>query len=144
MLHVERGENIDPGGENFFHVQIALRVAAARRIGMGQLVHQHQRRFAGENGVQVHFRQGAALIIARALGQDFEPGEHALSFRPPVGFHHTDDDIHPLAPPLPGDAQHLIGFTDAGRGPEENAQPPPPFFLGEGQQRLGVGALLGA
>ena len=49
MLDVERGADVDAGGEQLLDVQVALGVAAAGRVGVGELVDQHQLR-AGAPG----------------------------------------------------------------------------------------------
>ena len=44
MLDVERGVDIDALRQDFLHIEIALGVAAAGRVGVGELVDQNQRR----------------------------------------------------------------------------------------------------
>ena len=43
-----------PAAQQLFHVEIALGIAAAGRVGVGQFVDQGNRRPASEHGVEVH------------------------------------------------------------------------------------------
>ena len=58
MLDVERRIDVDAGGEQLLDILVALGVAAARRIGVGKLIDQHQFGPARQNGVDVHFARG--------------------------------------------------------------------------------------
>ena len=46
MLDVDRREDVDAGGEQFLDILIALGVAAAGGVGVGELVDQHELRAA--------------------------------------------------------------------------------------------------
>ncbi len=63
MLDVERGVDVDAGGEQFLHVEIALGMPAARRVGMGEFVHQRDLRTALQERVQVHLVEDMAVIV---------------------------------------------------------------------------------
>ena len=60
VLDVQRGIDVDAGGEQFLDVQIALGMAAAGGVGVGQFIDQHQLRTAGQDRIQVHLRQRRA------------------------------------------------------------------------------------
>ncbi len=66
VLDVERRENVDAGGEEFLDVEPAFGVAAARRVGVGEFVDQHEGGLAGEDGVEVHLGEGLAAMVDRA------------------------------------------------------------------------------
>ena len=63
VLDVERGENVNARIEQFQHVLITLRMTRFRRVGMRELVHENQLRFAGERGIQIKFTQLNAAIF---------------------------------------------------------------------------------
>ena len=54
VLDVDRGIDVDAVREQFLDVEIALGVAAARRVGMGELVDQRDLRPARDQRVEVH------------------------------------------------------------------------------------------
>lgn len=78
MLNIDGGVHIDPGAQQLFNVLIALDMAAALCIGMGQLIYQDELGLAGQSGVQIEFPQGDALV-----GYDQEEGTPDL---PPVSW----------------------------------------------------------
>ena len=93
VLHVQGGINIDAIVENFLDIEITLGMAAARRIGMRQLIDQNQLRLSLQDGVQIHLCQNAALIRNAFLRDDIEPlGQH-IGFDAAMRFHHADDDV---------------------------------------------------
>ena len=128
MLDVERRIDVDPGGEQFLDILIALGVAAARRVGVGEFVDQHQlragargsrrgpsRRACGPDG-----RSSRRGMISMAAGQ-------RLGFGAAMRFDHADDDIDAgiAASPRPRSASHRScrrrarrrGRSSDGRGP---------------------------
>ena len=66
VLDVEGGVDVDAGGQQLLDVQIALGVAAAGRVGVGELVDQHELRAAREDGVEVHLLERLALVVDAA------------------------------------------------------------------------------
>ena len=61
MLDVEGRIDVDPGGEQFLNIHVALGMPALRRIAVRKLVDQNEARLAGQKGVKVHFRKCLAL-----------------------------------------------------------------------------------
>ena len=140
MLDVEGGVDVDAGGEQVFDIGIALRVAAAGGVGVGELIDQGQGWAAGEQGVEVHFVQRLALIGDVAAGHGGQAGQQGFGFGPAMGFHHADDDIDAVALTALGGEQHGVGFADAGGGAEEEVQLAAPVGAGGFQQGLWRGA----
>jgi hypothetical protein len=52
VLDVERGVDVDAGGEEFFDVEVALGVAAVGGVGVGELVDEGEGGLADEEGVE--------------------------------------------------------------------------------------------
>lgn len=83
MLDVQRRIDVDAAIEQFFDVEIALRMAAALCIGVGEFVDQHEIRPAGEDAVEVHFLERPALVADFDAGMISKPATSAsVSLRP--------------------------------------------------------------
>ena len=54
VLDVHRRVDVDAGGEQLLDVLVALRMAAAGRVGVGELVDQRELRPARQDRVEVH------------------------------------------------------------------------------------------
>ncbi len=143
VLDVQRRVHVDARGQQFLDILPALGVAAALDIGMGEFVHQGAARPPGEDGVEVHLRQAPAAIGDDLAGHGLEPDQQALGLAPPMGLDHADRHVEPVALCDPGGAQHGEGLAHAGRGAEEDLQPPAPRPLDLGQQAFGIRAALG-
>ena len=124
MLDVQRGPDVDAGGQQFLDIHVALRMAAAGRVAVGELIDQGERRAAGQQGVEVHLLQRIAAIVDVPAGQHFQPLQQRRGFGPAVRLGDADDDIGALAPARLGAGQHFVGLAHAGGGAEENLQPP--------------------
>ncbi len=129
MLDVQRGVDVDAGGEQLLHVEIALRVAASRRVRMREFVHQRELRPPRENGVEVHLLHRPPPVIDNLAGDDFKAGDERLRLGAGMGFHDPDRDIGAVGPPRARRQQHFIGLADARRRAQEDFEPPAPFLL---------------
>ena len=140
VLDVERGEDIDPGGEQFLHVLMALDVAAALDVGMGELVDDGELRLAPEQRVEVHLGEDAAAIHLALPRQHLETAQQRLGLGPAVGLDHADHHVRrpPRRRSLRG-LEHRVGLADARVSAEEDLEPAAPFLLGLLEQRLGGG-----
>ena len=97
VLDVERGVDVDAGGEQLLDVEIALGMAAARRVGVRELVDQDELRAARQDRVEVHLLEDAALVVDAPARDDFEPGEQRLGLGAAVRLDDADDDVDALA-----------------------------------------------
>ena len=77
MLDVERGPDVDAGLEQLLHVLPALGMAALRRIGVGEFVHDNQPGLARQRGVEIEFLDRTAAIFDMAARQRLEPFQQA-------------------------------------------------------------------
>ena len=141
VLDVERGPDIDAGGEQFLDILLALGMAAARDVGVGKFVDQQQARPARKRRVEVELRQQRGSDRRSTCAADFEPIDQRLGLRAAVRLDQADHDIAALGLLRAGGDQHRVGLADAGRGAEKNLQLPAAFLLGESQQGVRRGAL---
>ena len=66
VLDIDRGVDIDAAGQQFLDVEIALRMAAAGRVGMGEFVDQRELRAARDQRVEVHLLEELIACIRAA------------------------------------------------------------------------------
>ena len=147
MLDVQRGIDVDAGVEQLLDIEIALGMAASRRVGMGELVDQSELGPTRQDGVDIHLAEMMALVLDEPARNDLEPLEQGLSLLAAVGLDHADDHVDPLAALGLGRGQHLVGLADARRRPQEDLQPAAGFpgrLLQQGLRRgpvVAVGSL---
>ena len=96
VLDIDGGIHIDAGIQDFLHIQVAFGMAHGRRIGMGQLIHNHKTRMASQNDIQIHFRKNRAAITNLAAGEHFQALDQGFGFLTPVRLDIADDQIHAL------------------------------------------------
>jgi hypothetical protein len=119
MLDVDGGVDVDASIQQLLDVLPALGVARTRRIGVRQLVHQDQRRPAGQGGVEVELLQGGAAILDLPPRQERHhaaQGGHAeqgLGFYPAVGLDKADQKVDALGTLLESRLKHGVGFANA-------------------------------
>ena len=118
-----RGIDVDAVGQQFLDVEIALGMAAARRVGVGEFVDQRDLRPARDQRVEIHLLERLVLVVEPLARQHFEALQQRFGLRPAMGLDHADDDIG--AGLLPGvrALQHLVGLADAGGGADKDLQP---------------------
>ena len=122
MLDVDRGVDVDAAAQQFLDVEIALGMAAAGRVGVRELVDQHDLRPAGEDGVEVHLLERLALVLDAPARNDLEAFEQRLGLLAAVGLDDADDDVVAVLLARAGLLQHLVGLADAGRGTDEDPE----------------------
>ena len=136
VLDVQRREYVDAGGDQLLDIEIALGVAGARGVGVGQLVDQHELRAPLQDRVEIHLGQKVALVLDLLPGNGFEAVEQRLGLAPAVRLDDADHDIDPLAPLGLGRLQHLVRLAHAGSRSEKDLEPAAPLLPGRRQQRL--------
>ncbi len=122
VLDVDGGIDVDAVAHQLFDVEIALRMAAAFGVGVGELVDQNDLRVPRNDRVEVHLLERLALVFDAAPGNDFEALQQRLGLLAAVGLDHADDDVVAVLQPRVGLLQHFVGLADAGRGADENPQ----------------------
>ena len=144
VLDVERRVNVDAGGEELLDVLVALGMAAARRVGMGQFVDQSDLRVTRQDGVEVHLVERAALVGHGATVDDLQSLDQGLGLGAAMRFDDGRDDVEPFPQPGMGGRQHLVGLAHARRRAEEDLEPAatPVFAMRLCQQSVRRGSLI--
>ena len=73
VLHVDRGVHIDARTQELLDILVALGVAAARRVGVGELVHKREPGRPGERSVEVELRELHGAVAHETRLDHLEP-----------------------------------------------------------------------
>ena len=119
VLNVDSGVDVDAAAQQLFDVEIALRMAAAGRVGVGELVDEHDLRPARNDGVEVHFLEPLALVLDAPARDDFEAFQQRFRFLAAMGLDDADDNVVAVLSPGASRLQHLVGLADARRRAHE-------------------------
>ena len=120
-------------------------MAAARRVGVRELVDQHQRGRRQEASRSISATVAPCTEALRG-GMRSMPFHERLGLLAPVRLDDADDHVDAsLAAAGLGREQHLVGLADARRGAEEDLELAGAAFLAPGrfQQGFRRGALFG-
>ena len=98
VLDVDGGVDVDAGGEQLLDVEVALGVAAAGGVGVGELVDEDELRAAGEDGVEVHLLEHPALVVDPAARDHLEAADQRLGLGAAVGLDDADHDVDAVVP----------------------------------------------
>ena len=93
VLDIDRGPDVDAGGEQLRHVLPALGMAAVGSVGVREFVDDDQLGLALERRVEVELLDRAAAIFDHAPRQDFEPLDERARLRAAMSLDEADDDI---------------------------------------------------
>ena len=144
VLNVDGGIDVDAAVEQLLDIQVALGMPAAGRIGVRELVDQHDLRLARDDGVEIHLLEPLAPVLDAPARNDLEPVQQRFGFLAAVRLHDADDDVVAVLAPGAGRLQHGVGLADAGRGADEDPQLAGAAFLAPGgfEQSLRRGPLI--
>jgi len=123
VLDVDRGVDVDAGGEQFLNILPALGVTTAGGVGVRQFVHQHQFGFGREQAVEVHFFEHHATVFRTHQRLLRQAAKQRFGFCAAMGFDDTGNDFHALAQLRVRGLEHGVGLADPGGGAEKNLQP---------------------
>jgi hypothetical protein len=137
VLDIDRGVDVDAAREQFLDVEIALRMPAARRVGVGEFIDQRDLGTARDQRVEIHLLEDLVLVFEPLAREHFEALQQRLGLRPSMGLDHADHDIDSRLKPGMGALQHLIGLADAGGGADEDFQPAGLTVLAPGRFQQG-------
>ncbi len=122
VLHIERGDHIDAGGEHLLHVLPPLRVPRQRNVGVSQLVHQCDSGSTREQRLHIHVGEHRSTMHHPAARQRLQTRGHLHRQPPTVRLHQADHHIGPLGTqPLPL-GQHRVRLPHTRRSPEIHLQ----------------------
>ena len=93
VLDVDCRVDVDAAAQQLLDVEVALGMTAAGRVGMGELVDQHDLRAAGDDGVEVHLLEPLALVFEPPAGDDLEPFEQRFRLLAAMRLDDADDDV---------------------------------------------------
>ncbi len=139
MLHVEGGKDVNARLKQLIDILPALRVAGAGGVGVGQLIHQDQRRSPGQRPVEVELCQTPPPMVSDVERQDRQVFQHRRCLLTAVGLNHARHDIQPLRPQPLRFGEHSEGFAYPRAGPEKDLQPAAMRAAGLLQQAIGIG-----
>ena len=142
VLDVDGGVDVDAGGQQLLHVEVALGVAAFGGVGVGEFVDEDEFRVAGEDGVEIHLLEHPTLVVDLAPRDHLEAAHQRSGLGAAVGLDDADHDVDAVFPLGLRRDQHLVGLADAGRGAEEDLQPAAGLAQRFLEERIGRGALV--
>ena len=93
VLDIDGGVDVDAAAEQLLDVEVSLGMAAAGRVGVGELVDQRDLRAAGDHGVEIHLLEPLPFIFEALAGNGLEPVEQSLGLLAPVGLDDADHDV---------------------------------------------------
>ena len=120
MLDIDRGVDVDAAGEQLLDVEVALRMATTRRVGVGEFIDQRDPRMARDQRVEIHFLDQLIPVLEAPARDDFKAVEKRLGFQASVCFDRPYNDIGAGLQLRPRIFQHRVGFADARGGAYEN------------------------
>jgi hypothetical protein len=142
VLDVQRGVDVDAGGEQVLDVLVTLFVAAARDVGMRKFIDEHQLGLALQHAVDVHLAEIAAAIENLLARHDLQPAQQRFRLSPAMRLDDADDDILALGQMRLGGLQHGVGLAHARKRPEKDLQFASALALGFFEEIFGCGALI--
>ena len=137
VLDVDGRPHLDARIEQLLDVEVALRVARARRIGVGELVDDRDRGAALEQGVEIHLGQRLAAIGDRVARDHLESLEQLLGIGAPVRLDDADHHLAAFGTARLCGLEHRVGLADAGRRADEQAEAAALCARGGLDQRVG-------
>ncbi|GAP59365.1 hypothetical protein AHiyo1_26530 [Arthrobacter sp. Hiyo1] len=122
VLHVDGGEDVDAGVEQFLDVLPALCVAASGDVRVGVFVDDGDARLACQDRVDVHLFKAGVPVRNRVRRDDFQSVHQGTGVAAPMvhgeGHHHV---FTAAAQPV-SLLKHGVGLPYSRGCPEENAQ----------------------
>ncbi len=137
MLDVERRIDVDPSGEELFHIHIAFGMAAFGCIVMSELIDDGELWPAPQDGVEVHFLEPLPSVIDPPTRDDLKSFKQRCGFSAAMGLNDADDQIDAFAPLGLRRLQHGEGLADARRSAKKQLETAARFLPDLQQQGFG-------
>ena len=112
---------------------------AARRIGVGELVHKNDLGMPRDDGIEVHLLEPLPLVFEATSGNNLKAFQQSLGFLAAVGFHRADRHVVAVELTGAGLLQHLVGLAYPRCGPDENLEPASRALFAPGCFEQGLG-----
>ncbi len=105
---VHTGDDVDPGLQQLLHVLPPLGVAGAAtgRVGVGELVHQHNLGATGQHRVEVHLGELGSPVGHRTPRHRLQALGHGRGRSPPVRLGETRDHVGASGTQTPAFFEH--------------------------------------
>src|SRR3954453_15417188 len=123
VLDVYRRIYVDSSGEQFLDIKIALRMATAGRIGVGEFIDQRDFWVTRDKRIEVHFLEQPVSIFKLPSWNAFKVAKQRFSLRAAVGLDDAHHHISAGLPPGVRALQHGVGLSDTRGGANEDLQP---------------------
>ena len=131
MLNIDGRPDGNTRPQNLFNILIALGVAAAVRVGVGQFVHQKNFRLARQRRIHIKFIKGDISVGNTEKRELFKTIKQCGCFRAGMGFDITGDDVYSLRLGRMRGLEHGGGLAHSGGIAEEDFQHSFPGGRGE-------------
>jgi hypothetical protein len=118
MLHVERGDDVDAGGEQGGDVLPSLAVGATGEVGVGEFVDEYDLRGSGKDGFDVQLLSNVVADRHLPGGDDFEIPDPASGASSAVCLDEPDDHVDTALASSPSLFEHGAGLADTGYSAE--------------------------
>ena len=138
MLDIHGRVDADTRAQQLLDILIALDVAAAIGVCVGQLVDEDELRAPFERRVKVEFAQRDAAVGHFEHGQLFQTLQERQRFRPGVRLDIAGDNVDAGFKRLMCGFEHGVGLADACGIAEKDFETPLAARLDPPQQRLGI------
>ena len=122
VLDVDGADDRDARIEELLDILPAMGVAAARGVGVGQLVDQDDLGPPRQHRLDVDFGVPGALVLDDDRRDHLDTGELLGGVAAAVRLDHRGHDIGAAAHPALRLAEHRVRLADAGRGTQVDAQ----------------------
>ena len=111
VLHIKRGNHIDPGVTQVLDILPALLVIQAWGVRVSELIHERHFRVARKHRREIHLLQHGAAVRHLLAGDDLEAGHELVGARPAVGLDVGNHDVFAALAPLASFPEHREGLA---------------------------------
>src|SRR5206468_2410474 len=96
------------------NILITFGVLAALNIGMRQLIHQHDRGFSREDGIDIHLGKDGTFVLDLLARDDVQLGQQVGDALASMGLDYADNNVLTATVTANALAQHAVGLAHAG------------------------------
>src|SRR5258707_337035 len=89
VLNIDRSVDVDAVREQFLNVEIALRMPAAGRIGVGEFIDQRDLRMARDDSIEIHLPENLVFVFEPFVREDLKALQQRFVLRPSMGLDHA-------------------------------------------------------